>query len=244
MGSAFRWASSHRHPFNNDPAVARARYRLECRTRSESRSEFVGNLKNVTSAKRSISILEPLGLDYSGSWTDHSSVSARAGDALLQRRLRHHATEWQPLHAEALARRNLTHQFRDLAEGVRTLLSADGRMSLDRTAALLQVTDRPGRIARVEQYLEAVMLRSTRQVQIEAKMIEVELRDEFSAGIDWRAVLAGQPTHASAANTLHRRRQWIHAGGQHRRFQRAAERACRSGEDQRALQSSLHGDEQ
>ena len=62
-------------------------------------------------------------------------------------------------------------------------------MNLDRTAALLQVTDRPSRLARVEQYLEAVMLRVTRQVQIEAKVIEVELHDEFSAGINWRAVL-------------------------------------------------------
>jgi MSHA type pilus biogenesis protein MshL len=90
----------------------------------------------------------------------------------------------------------------DLAEGVRTLLSADGRMNLDRTAALLQVTDRPSRLARVEQYLEAVMLRVTRQVQIEAKVIEVELRDEFSAGINWRAVLGGLTSNATATQTL------------------------------------------
>jgi MSHA type pilus biogenesis protein MshL len=90
----------------------------------------------------------------------------------------------------------------DLAEGVRTLLSADGRMNLDRTAALLQVTDRPGRLARVEQYLEQVMLRVTRQVQIEAKVIEVELRDEFSAGINWQAVLGGLTNNATATQTL------------------------------------------
>ena len=90
----------------------------------------------------------------------------------------------------------------DLAEGVRTLLSAEGRMNLDRTAALLQVTDRSSRLARVEQYLEAVMLRVTRQVQIEAKVIEVELRDEFSAGINWRAVLGGLTNNATASQTL------------------------------------------
>ena len=75
-------------------------------------------------------------------------------------------------------------------------------MNLDRTAALLQVTDRPSRLARVEQYLEAVMLRVTRQVQIEAKVIEVELRDEFSAGINWRAVLGGLTNNATASQTL------------------------------------------
>ena len=75
-------------------------------------------------------------------------------------------------------------------------------MNLDRTAALLQVTDRSSRLARVEQYLEAVMLRVTRQVQIEAKVIEVELRDEFSAGINWQAVFGGLTNNATATQTL------------------------------------------
>jgi MSHA type pilus biogenesis protein MshL len=92
--------------------------------------------------------------------------------------------------------------YTDLGEGVKALLSGEGRMNLDRTAALLQVTDRPGRLARVEQYLEAVMLRVTRQVQIEAKVIEVELREEFSAGINWQAVLGGLTNNATATQTL------------------------------------------
>ena len=90
----------------------------------------------------------------------------------------------------------------DLAEGVRTLLSDEGRMNLDRTAALLQVTDTPSRLTRVEQYLEAVMLRVTRQVQIEAKVIEVDLREEFSAGINWRAVLGSLTNFADISQTL------------------------------------------
>jgi len=99
--------------------------------------------------------------------------------------------------------------YAELAEGVKSLLSADGRMNIDRTAALLRVTDRPSRLARVEQYLDAVMQRATRQVQIEAKIIEVELRDEFSAGIDWRSVTNGlapnstqAPTPVSGGSTL------------------------------------------
>jgi MSHA biogenesis protein MshL len=90
--------------------------------------------------------------------------------------------------------------YTELAEGVKSLLSAEGRMNVDRTAALLRVTDRPSRLARVEQYLEAVMRRVTRQVQIEAKVVEVELREEFSAGIDWRSVLGGlTPTPSPTA---------------------------------------------
>jgi len=91
--------------------------------------------------------------------------------------------------------------YAELAEGVKSLLSADGRMNIDRTAALLRVTDRPSRLARVEQYLDAVMQRATRQVQIEAKIIEVELRDEFSAGIDWRSVTTGLAPNSTQAPT-------------------------------------------
>jgi len=81
--------------------------------------------------------------------------------------------------------------FGELEQGIMNLLSPDGVMDLNETAAMLQVTDRPSRLDRVEQYIEAVMLRVTRQVQIEARVIEVELRDEFSAGINWKAVLGG-----------------------------------------------------
>jgi MSHA biogenesis protein MshL len=92
--------------------------------------------------------------------------------------------------------------YTDLSEGVKALLSPEGRMNLDRTAALLHVTDRPSRLVRIEQYLEAVMLRVTRQVQIEAKVVEVELRDEFSAGINWQAVFGGLTNNATATQAL------------------------------------------
>ena len=91
--------------------------------------------------------------------------------------------------------------YADLATGVRTLLSADGKMNLDRTAALLQVTDRPSRLDRVEQYLQAVMLRVNRQVQIEAKVLEVDLNDDSSFGINWKQIL-GSLNGATISQTL------------------------------------------
>ena len=44
--------------------------------------------------------------------------------------------------------------FADLVEGVRILLSDEGRVNLDRTAAVLQVSDRASRLDLVEQYLD------------------------------------------------------------------------------------------
>lgn len=79
--------------------------------------------------------------------------------------------------------------FEQLEEGIDNLKSENGRYNLDRKAALLQVIDFPENQRRIEFYLESVMRRVQRQVLIEAKVLEIELRDEFSAGINWNMIL-------------------------------------------------------
>jgi MSHA biogenesis protein MshL len=169
---------------------------------------FVGELKNVTIREALDVILEPSGLEYS-----------IRGDVIrvFPRELETRFFHIDYVSTQRTSTRSTSHVtgkdspdvYAELGEGVKSLLSADGRMNIDRTAALLRVTDRPSRLARVEQYLDAVMQRATRQVQIEAKIIEVELRDEFSAGIDWRSVTNGlapnstqAPTPVSGGSTL------------------------------------------
>jgi MSHA biogenesis protein MshL len=103
--------------------------------------------------------------------------------------------------------------FEEIQGGLQTLMSSDGRFNLDRKVGLLQVTDYRSNLDLIAQYLEAVETRVLRQVQIQAKVVEVELRDEFSAGIDWSAVFrsAGNsvtmtqrlaPTRGSSAFTV------------------------------------------
>jgi MSHA biogenesis protein MshL len=79
--------------------------------------------------------------------------------------------------------------FSDLAVGVQTLMSPGGKFNMDKKAAMLQVTDYPDRLDQVQLYLDAVHNRATRQVQIQAKVIEVVLNEEFSAGINWNLVV-------------------------------------------------------
>ena len=79
--------------------------------------------------------------------------------------------------------------FSDLSTGVQTLLSAEGRFNLDRKAALLQVTDYPDRLDQVQLYLDAVHNRASRQVQIQARVIEVTLAEEFAAGLNWSLIV-------------------------------------------------------
>jgi type II secretory pathway component GspD/PulD (secretin) len=156
---------------------------------------FIGDLRNVTLREALDLILEPLGLDYAVRGQvirvfpreletrlfsiDHV-ITQRTG-----RRTLGGATEITSTDAPDL--------YSDLDAAIRALLSSEGRVNVDRTAALLQVTDRASRLARVEQYLEAVMHRAMRQVQIDATVVEIELRDPASSGIDWSAVMRALP---------------------------------------------------
>jgi MSHA biogenesis protein MshL len=79
--------------------------------------------------------------------------------------------------------------FTDLSAGVATLLSPEGKFNMDKKAALLQATDYPDRLDQIQLYLDAVQSRATRQVQIQAKVIEVTLSEEFSAGINWNLLI-------------------------------------------------------
>jgi len=78
----------------------------------------------------------------------------------------------------------------DLAHGVTALLSSSGRMHVDRTAGVVQVTDFSERLDQVGLYVEAVQLRANRQVRIEARVFEVALTDPASSSVDWKAVAA------------------------------------------------------
>src|SRR5262245_63347032 len=53
------------------------------------------------------------------------------------------------------------------------------------TAGMVQVTDRPSALKRVEDYLNSVDDQVHRQVDIEAKLYDVTLNDQFQFGIDW-----------------------------------------------------------
>ncbi len=95
-----------------------------------------------------------------------------------------------------------TDMFEELAKGIDTLASSEGKYNLDRKAGLLQMTDYPDRLDRVAAYLEAVETRVLRQVQIQAKVVEVELRDEFSAGINWDTVFRVASNSATVTQRL------------------------------------------
>ena len=100
--------------------------------------------------------------------------------------------------------------FSEVEKGIQTLVSPDARYNVDRKAGLVQVSDYPDRLDKIGLYLDLVQLRVNRQVQIQAKVLEIDLNHEASAGINWSTVLrsAGssvsltQPSPRSAAGAF------------------------------------------
>ncbi len=167
---------------------------------------FIGELKNVTVRQALGLILRPLGLDSAldGSVVrvfrrepetrifDLNYIAAgRVGASTV-------TGEGGPRTSASVTSSVGANVFEDLANGVRTLLTERATFNVDRKAGLLQVTDFPERLDRVAIYLDTVQDRVHRQVQIDARVIEVEPSDAKASGIDWAGVAAKMSGAATA----------------------------------------------
>ena len=68
---------------------------------------------------------------------------------------------------------------------LRTMLGTGDSLVLNRFSGLVQVTAPFARHERISQFIGSVNRRISRQVEIEARLVEVSLRDEQKLGIDW-----------------------------------------------------------
>jgi type II secretory pathway component HofQ len=176
---------------------------------------FIGELKNVTVRQALDSILPPLGLDYrvNGGFirvfgrqrdTRIFDINYIAAERSATSTLGGRAVDPAALSSASVSTVMTADLFTDLAKGIQTLLSDRGTFNLDRKAGLLQVTDFPERLDRVGDYLDAVEGRVQRQVEFDARIVEVELKDATATGVDWSLITAGMsggstPTAASPA---------------------------------------------
>jgi type II secretory pathway component GspD/PulD (secretin) len=154
---------------------------------------FIGELKNVTVRRALGLVLPPLGLDFAVNggfvrvfkrqpetrlFDINFIATERTGEAMVA----------DGTAGATFARVVATTSgdlFADLTKGVQALLSESATFNVDRKASLLQVTDFPERLDRVALYLDAVTDRAHRQVQIDARVIEVELNEAHMSGLDW-----------------------------------------------------------
>ena len=157
---------------------------------------FIGELKNVTVRQALGLILQPFGLDFTADGGfirvfkresetriyDISFLAAeRTGSSVV-------GTESASGSSARVTTSTRGDVFADIAKGIPTILSDKGTFNVDRKAGLVQVTDLRERLDRVGVYLDAVQDRVQRQVQIEARVLEVELTDEKAVTLDWSAL--------------------------------------------------------
>jgi len=157
---------------------------------------FIGELKNVTVRQALGLILQPFGLDFNADGgfvrvfrrepeTRLYDVSFLAAERAGASSVGGDATSGSSARVTTAAK---TDVFADIAKGLMTILSDKGTFNVDRKAGLVQVTDFRERLDRVAAYLDAVQDRVQRQVQVEARVLEVELNDEKAVALDWSAL--------------------------------------------------------
>jgi len=155
---------------------------------------FIGDLKNVTVRQALSLILPPLGLAYNVD-AGFIRVFKREPETRLFD-INYIATQRTGTSTLGLAgiatvsTATTTDLFGDLTKGVQSLLSEHATFNVDRKAGLLQVTDFPERLDRIGDYLDAVHDRVHRQVELEARVVEIELKDPEAAGVDWTTLTA------------------------------------------------------
>lgn len=173
---------------------------------------FIGDLKDLTMRQALEAVLFPRDLDYDVKGSLIRVFAHKQATRLFdvnfvnqrrtwQRAVRGAATAVggsQPPSMELLSSGG-SDNFEELGSGVKALLSDTGRMHVDRSAGLVQVTDFSNRLDQVAVYVEAVQLRTTRQVRIDARVFEVTLTDPAALSIDWKA--AGVRTGGDGART-------------------------------------------
>jgi MSHA biogenesis protein MshL len=172
---------------------------------------FIGDLKHVTVRQTLGLILPPLGLDYTIDGRFIRVFKREPETRLFD--INYIATQRTGTatlgpgagggSAAQVSTSTATDLFADLTKGIQGLLSERATFNLDRKAGLLQVSDFPERLDRVAVYLDAVHDRVHRQVQIDVRVVEVELKNAAAQTIDWNAVArAGAPASAGRGSTL------------------------------------------
>ena len=78
--------------------------------------------------------------------------------------------------------------YEQFEKNVASLMSKEGKYTLNRFSGTLNVYDRRKNIDAIEEVIEKIKKQTNRQVLIEAKILEVVLNDGHALGVDWGVV--------------------------------------------------------
>lgn len=78
--------------------------------------------------------------------------------------------------------------WQDIEANVKHMLSPGGLVSFNKAAGVVVVTDTPRELDRIAVFFQEMNARSSEQIQVDLKVVEVELSRGHQLGIDWGAI--------------------------------------------------------
>ncbi len=78
--------------------------------------------------------------------------------------------------------------WQDIEANVKNMVSAGGLVSFNKAAGVVVVTDAPRELDKIAAFFKEMNARSSEQIQVDLKVVEVELSREHKLGIDWGAI--------------------------------------------------------
>lgn len=93
--------------------------------------------------------------------------------------------------------------WKDLKEQLKIIIGPDeGILAINRLSGTIQVTARHQVVEKVGRYIDAINGSIMRQVEIEVRILEVTLSDEFSLGIDWNQTIDDMGTGSISTSNI------------------------------------------
>lgn len=87
----------------------------------------------------------------------------------------------------------------ELTDQLESMVSPDGRIVINRMSGTVQITDSFERVSQVENYIFDITRAIHRQVEIDVRIVEVELNEDFSLGVDWSLISSGDSGKTNGA---------------------------------------------
>ena len=91
--------------------------------------------------------------------------------------------------AVALYQQDQIDFWKELEDQLKQMLSEKGKIAINKTAGIIQVTDKAPNVRNIESFISNLTEVIHRQVEIEAKICEVILNDQSQLGINWSNVI-------------------------------------------------------
>lgn len=76
----------------------------------------------------------------------------------------------------------------DLEATINSLLSSEGKANVSQSTTTVTVHDHPSNVKAVDKYIRQMNRELSRQVRVQVQVLEVQLNNEFTYGVDWNLI--------------------------------------------------------